>query len=137
LTSISNIWSVISAKIRAFNLSAIPLWTFHLPLDPTPEQIQDNNYSSDTVRIWRDEVSAIDMTAEIPNDVLSVLQSLFLGDLKQRSQSKYTQQKRNPPRLRLFHVDHARRRNVYKCAPTEAQLGYQAQTGFSDSVSAD
>jgi hypothetical protein len=134
MTSIHNIWSVILSKIKAFDLSAVPVWTFQLPLEPTTDQIEDNGYTSETVRIWRDAVGVIDMTSEIPKEMLSILHSLFLEDAKHRSASKYARIKNNRNTLRLFRVDDARQRQVYKCAPTKAQLGYQPHTGFQDSV---
>lgn len=134
MTSMRNIWSIICAKVRAFSLSAVPVWTFEVPLNPRIAQIKAKGYGSETLRIWRDEVNGIDITSEIPRPVLRNLQLLFLGDVKQRSPSKYARMKSVPPELRLFRVDTASQRHVYKCAPTETQLGYQANTGYQDSV---
>ena len=134
LTSIRNIWSIVLVKLKAFDFSATPKWTFQVPLNPSDEQIMDRRYSMEKVRIWRDEVGALDMTSEIPRRILGVLQSFFLEDVKRRSPSKYARMQDNPPALRLFRVDNTLQRGVYKCAPNEAQLGYQAHTGYQDSV---
>jgi hypothetical protein len=132
--SISNIGSILWAKIRALEFSAVPVWRFQIPLQPTEDQIEAKGYDSHSIRIWRDEVAGIDMTSEIPREVLLNLQAMFLDDIKHRSPSKYTRIKGSPPELKLFRVDSRNRRGVYKCAPTEGQLGYQANTGFQDSV---
>ena len=134
LTSIRNIWSVITAKVCAMDMSAVPRWTFQVPLNPSLEQIQERKYASENVRVWRDEVGALDMTSEIPHHILKVLDSLFLEDVKRRSAAKYARMKSSPPTLRLFRVDDSLQRGVYKCAPTRSQLGYQAHTGYQDSV---
>jgi len=133
-TSIGNIWSTILAKAKARNLTAVPRWTFRLPMDPSIEQINDRGYQHETVRVWRDEVAALDMTNEIPKNVLHILQSFLFEDARRRSPSSYARLRGTPPALRLFRVDNSFKRAVYKCAPTQAQLGYQAHTGYQDSV---
>jgi hypothetical protein len=134
LTSISNIWKVLGAKIKAMSLSAIPNWKFSVPLVPSAEQIKSNDYGQDIVRVWRDDVRGIDMTKEIPKDVLKNLRLFLLDDIRRQSPSKYSRIRESPPELRLFRIDPSTRRNVHKCAPTEPQLGYQAHTDFQDSV---
>jgi hypothetical protein len=126
--------AVIWAKLKALDISAVPVWSFQVPLIPTPTQVEARQYGSHKLRIWRDEVAGIDMTSEIPRHVLSNLQALFLDDMRHISPSKYARFSASTPKLKLFRVDTNSQRHVYKCAPTEAQLGYQANTGFQDSV---
>jgi hypothetical protein len=134
LSSLRSIWSVIYARLSTCSLSAKPVWRFQIPLDPTPEQIKARGYGTSTVRIWRDDPNGVNMTSDIPEHILAYLQMLLLGDIKRNSPHKFARM-RSPPELRLFRVDKSKDRHVYKCAPTEGQLGYQAAVGYQDSVS--
>ncbi|KAF2433514.1 hypothetical protein EJ08DRAFT_583775 [Tothia fuscella] len=115
--SLKNYWSNLAAKLRARDLSAEPMWTFFLPLNPSVAQIKEKGYGYEKVRIFRDEPSALDMTSEIPNEMLAML--------------KYCLNSTSD--LRLFRVDIRHDRPLYKCAPKIEQLGYQARVGYQDS----
>jgi hypothetical protein len=132
-TSIRNFAALIYAKVAALDFFASPIWTFQVPINPTPEQVEVNGYGTDTVRIWRDEPAGINMTSVIPKDTLRNLQMLLLEDIKKNSPHKFARLKA-PPELRLYRVDKSRDRNLYKCAPTKELLGYQAVVGYQDSV---
>lgn len=132
-SSLRNIWSLIYAKLSTLNPSTKPIWRFQIPLNPTAEQIKATGYGVDTVRIWRDEPNGVDMSSEIPRHILTHLQMLFLEDIKRNSPHKYARMKCFP-QLRLYRVDKSKHRLLYKCAPTEEQLGYQANVGYQDSV---
>jgi hypothetical protein len=71
--SLQNCWSNIAAKLKARSSSAEPMWTFYVPLNPTAAQIKEKGYGYEKVRIWRDEPAALDMTSEIPGDMLAML----------------------------------------------------------------
>ena len=132
--TLANLWTIISAKLKGCRWSAQPVWRFQIPLNPTAEQIKEKGYGTERVAIWRDQPNAVDMTSEIPKHVLQQLQNLFREDAQRISPNKFNRQAA-PPELRLFRVDTTKDRNVYKNAPTEEQLGYQAMVGFQDSVS--
>ncbi len=101
--------------VRGFR--ATPLKEFVLPVEfPSHKEIQQRGYSFDEVTVWKEQVTALNMEAELPREI-----RLYLG-------VKST-------RLGIFRIDPARLRNVYRCAPTEFEAGYQPAIGFQDAVS--
>jgi len=82
---------------------------------PSPEEVQQCGYSYEELRVWRDTPTALNMEAELPREL-----RLYLGVSN---------------RLGIFRIDPARLRNVYRCAPTEVDAGYQPVIGFQDAVS--
>ncbi|KAI0132541.1 MOSC domain-containing protein [Xylariales sp. AK1849] len=84
-----------------------------LPVEfPTKAEIEERGYEYEDVTIWKDTVSALNMSKEIPKEL-----RLYLGVSN---------------KLALFRVDPAQLREVYKCAPRQETIGYQPVTGFSD-----
>ncbi|KAK4237298.1 hypothetical protein C8A03DRAFT_44832 [Achaetomium macrosporum] len=101
-----------AAKI-ARGWSARPEKEFLLPVAfPSQEDIAALGYAYEEVTIWRDTVTALNMEAELPREL-----SLYLGVSN---------------RLGIFRIDPDRLRNVYRCAPTKDEAGYQPVTGFQD-----
>jgi hypothetical protein len=72
--SIKNWWRNVAARLKARRWDAEPTWSFAVPFNPTAVQIKENSYSYEKVRIWRDEPAALDMTSEIPENMLKMLQ---------------------------------------------------------------
>lgn len=132
-TSVGNIIGLIAAKIKARSSSAIPVWTFQIPLKPTAEQIETNGYDTEKVALWADEPNGINMTSEIPTHILNQLKALLNEDTKTLSPTRFARLKKQPE-LRLYRIDRAKDRDIFKCAPTKDQLGYQSTVAFQDSV---
>ncbi|KAK4039044.1 hypothetical protein C8A01DRAFT_16931 [Parachaetomium inaequale] len=92
---------------------ARPEKDFVLPVAfPPEEEIAARGYAREGVTIWRDTVAALNMESELPREL-----ALYLGVSN---------------RLGLFRVDPARLRHVYRCAPPQAEAGYQPVAGFQD-----
>ncbi|KAK3688579.1 hypothetical protein B0T22DRAFT_379514 [Podospora appendiculata] len=92
---------------------ALPEKEIVLPVAfPTVAEIAENGYKYEQVRIWKDTVTALNMEAELPRELAQ-----YLGVSN---------------KLGIFRVDPAQLRQVYRCAPTEAEAGYQPVTGFQD-----
>jgi hypothetical protein len=72
--SIKNCWANLAACLKARRWDAEPVWSFRVPYNPTAAQIKENGYRYEKVRIWRDEPAALDMTSEIPEHMLKMLQ---------------------------------------------------------------
>ncbi|KAK3307048.1 uncharacterized protein B0T15DRAFT_553400 [Chaetomium strumarium] len=101
-----------AAKI-ARGWSARPEKEFLLPVAfPSREDIAALGYAYEDVTIWRDTVTALNLEAELPREL-----GLYLGVSN---------------RLGIFRIDPDRLRNVYRCAPTKDEAGYQPVTGFQD-----
>ena len=107
--------SWVAAKLRG-GLRAVPEKQFVLPVAfPSRSEIEKRGYEFEEVTVWRDTVMALNMEKELPWELKQ-----YLGVSN---------------RLGIFHIDPARLRNVYRCAPTKQEAGYQPITGFQDAVS--
>ncbi|KAI1165093.1 MOSC domain-containing protein [Nemania serpens] len=106
------ILSVIGAKLSR-GAAAEPEKEILLPVDfPSAAEIKDKGYTFDDVKIWKDVVTALNMSTELPRELM-----LYLGVSN---------------KLGLFRVDPAQLREVYRCAPRKEDAGYQPVTGFQD-----
>jgi hypothetical protein len=95
---------------------AQPEKEFVLPVAfPSEEEIAARGYVREEVTVWKDTVPALNMRVEVPPEL-----ALYLGVSNS---------------LGLFRVDPGRLREVYRCAPSRAEAGYQPVTGFQDAVS--
>jgi hypothetical protein len=81
---------------------------------PRPDEIEARGYAYEQVTIWRESVTALNMEADLPQEL-----RLYLGVSN---------------RLGIFRIDPDRLRPVYRCAPTVDEAGYQPVTGFQDAV---
>ncbi|KAI9663037.1 MAG: hypothetical protein M1821_008085 [Bathelium mastoideum] len=99
--------------------------TFQIPFNPCEARIKRMNYSEETVQIWVDFPKALNVTSEIPADVLAKLKE-FLS----------SQRLRKLKNLALFRIDSNREkkqlREVYRGAPKKEEIGYQPVVGFAD-----
>ncbi len=107
--------STIAAKLGG-GAAAQPEKEILLPVDfPSAAEIKDNGYTFEDVKIWKEIVTALNMTTELPKELM-----LYLGVSN---------------KLGLFRVNPATLREVYRCAPLKDDAGYQPVTGFQDAVS--
>jgi hypothetical protein len=87
-----------------------------LPVEfPSERETEDRGYTREYVTVWRDSLLALNMGVEVPEEL-----QLYLGVSN---------------KLGLFRVDPGVLREIYRCAPTEDQAGYQPVVGFQDAVS--
>lgn len=105
-------WKGIVSSWTAARRGTVPRKSFRVPLDPTPQQIERNGYTKENMTIWKDAPPAINMEVHVPLEL-----SYVLGVSN---------------RLSLFRVHHGHEREVFRCAPTKEQLGFQPITGFAD-----
>ncbi|KAI1379277.1 hypothetical protein F4677DRAFT_326587 [Hypoxylon crocopeplum] len=106
------IFSVITAKLGR-GRSAEPEVEILLPVDfPSDLEIKEKGYTFEDVKIWRETVNALNIEKELPDELRR-----YLGVSN---------------RLGLFRVDPGQLREVYRCAPTKEEAGYQPVTGFQD-----
>jgi hypothetical protein len=108
-------WRGTVAKWGAAVKGTVPEKHFRVPFDPSPVQIEKAGYSVENMTIWKDEVSALNLEIEIPEEL-----RYYLGISN---------------KLGLFRVDNSKLREVHRNAPTKEELGYQPVTGFQDAVS--
>ncbi|KAH8173027.1 MOSC domain-containing protein [Sarocladium implicatum] len=94
--------------------SAVPKKEFILPLEfPSSEEQKQQGYEFGEVKVWKETVSALNMSKEIPPEL-----SQYLGA---------------KGKLGLFRMDpEVRQREVFRCAMTKDALGYQPIVDFQD-----
>ncbi|KAI1824196.1 MOSC domain-containing protein [Xylaria intraflava] len=104
--------SVIMAKLgRGF--AAVPEKEILLPVDfPSETEIKEKGYTFEDVKIWNEVVTALNMSTELPRELM-----FYLGASN---------------KLGLFRVNPSNLREVYRCAPRKDDAGYQPVTGFQD-----
>ncbi|KAK4231401.1 molybdenum cofactor sulfurase [Podospora fimiseda] len=104
--------SWVAAKI-ARGRNAVPEKEVILPVTfPSQGEIDARGYTREQVTIWRDTVTALNMEADLPREL-----RLYLGVSN---------------RLGIFRINPDRLRQVFRCAPTQEEAGYQPVTGFQD-----
>ena len=81
---------------------------------PSQRDIDERGYTYEEVTIWKDTVTALNLEADLPPEL-----QLYLGVSN---------------RLGLFRLPPDKLREVYRCAPSKQQAGYQPVTGFQDAV---
>ncbi|KAF2763021.1 hypothetical protein EJ05DRAFT_471970 [Pseudovirgaria hyperparasitica] len=113
---LKNLASILSAKLLAFDLKAEPESSFTLPYDPTPDRIQEKNYTAEKMQIWKEYHSFLNVGPEIPETSLAQLK-YFLGV-------------RNP--FTLFRIDTRNYREVFRNAPVKADVDHQPIVAMQD-----
>lgn len=81
---------------------------------PSASEIKQRGYEFEKVKIWKEVVEALNMKAELPEELAQ-----YLGVSNQ---------------LGLFRIDPQGLRDVFRCAPTKENAGYQPIVGFQDAV---
>ncbi|KAI1505299.1 MOSC domain-containing protein [Biscogniauxia marginata] len=105
--------SVLAARISRRSLAAEPEKEIFLPVDfPSDAEIAERGYTYEDVTIWKDTVRALNMEKDLPEEL-----GRYLGVSN---------------KLALFRIDPAQPREVYRCAPSKEDAGYQPVTGFQD-----
>ncbi|KAI2624259.1 hypothetical protein GGR54DRAFT_568287 [Hypoxylon sp. NC1633] len=106
------LFSVISAKL-ARGRSAEPEMEILLPVDfPSEVDIKEKGYTFEDVKIWKETINALNMERDLPEELRR-----YLGVSN---------------KLALFRIDPDQLREVYRCAPSAEDAGYQPVTGFQD-----
>lgn len=90
-------------------------YSFTVPLSPPPDRMA--LYPSIPVKIWKDCPVAYDYGQHIPKSLRA-----YLGSGSDDSNT----------RLSLFRVNPSHHREIFRCAPSKDELGYQTTTGFAD-----
>ncbi|TRX98855.1 hypothetical protein FHL15_000197 [Xylaria flabelliformis] len=104
--------SVVLAKLGG-GAAAEPEMEILLPIDfPSAAEIKEKGYTFEDVKIWNEVVTALNMSPELPRELM-----LYLGVSN---------------KLGLFRIDPNRLREVFRCAPVKEDAGYQPVTGFQD-----
>lgn len=81
---------------------------------PSEGDIRAKGYRYEDVRVWRDTTTALNMGAELPEEL-----AMYLGVSN---------------KLGLFRSNPEKLREVFKCAPGKNEVGYQPVVSFQDSV---
>ncbi|KAI9798793.1 MAG: hypothetical protein M1833_004624 [Piccolia ochrophora] len=89
--------------------------SFRLPLEPTQELANEHGFYQEKMTIWKDSPQALNMGSLVPEELGNVL-----GLTKP---------------MTLFRVEQGLERKVFRCAPREADLGWQPAVGFADAAS--
>lgn len=118
----AGIWAIAAAAWETFAAKCTRGWRARpeielvLPMTfPSADEIARKGYARETVRVWGDEVHALNMGCELPEEL-----RLYLGVSN---------------KLSLFRIDPDRQREVHGCAPSREEAGYQPVVAFQDSVS--
>lgn len=107
------LFSWIGAKVGK-GWGARPEKEIMLPVEvPSKKETQDKGYEYESVKIWKDTITALNMGSEVPEELAH-----YLGVSN---------------KLTIFRIDHLR--EVFRSAPTKDEAGYQPVTGFADAVS--
>lgn len=88
--------------------------SFRVPLRPPSDQ---DRYPSVPVKLWKDFPLAFDYGKHLPDG----LKAFLAGDAE-TDHRPFT----------LFRTNPAHSRKIYRCAPRETELGFQAHTAFAD-----
>ncbi|KAL2040495.1 hypothetical protein N7G274_006938 [Stereocaulon virgatum] len=88
-----------------------------IPFDPTPEQITNSGYTTDSMEIWKDSPKSLTMASTENGDEWIQELRFYLGITNH---------------LALVRVSKDDLREVYRCAPRKEELGYQSKVGFQD-----
>lgn len=108
--TLSRLWVALGARLEK---------VVHIPLNPTAQQIKDNGYVLEEMKIWKDTPTCLNMGTSIAPDA-----KLYLEELQELIGCT------NP--LALFRISPEHLREVYRCAPRKEVLGWQPQVAFGD-----
>jgi hypothetical protein len=95
-----------------------PMIEFRVPFNPTRDRMKKMGYTSQKLTIFGDAPEALNLSTEIPEDVLDKL--------------RYALGMTNP--LSLFRIDTEKYREVHSNAPKKEDVGFQTIVGMPDSV---
>lgn len=109
---------------------------FAIPLAfPTPQTIAARGYAFDRVKVWKDLALALDMSSELPPELHAYLAlgprtrlALFRADTRQPSTTTATA----TATAMATASGVVGRRQVFRCAPRSADVGFQPVVDFQD-----
>ena len=113
-------WDVVLRALALFGLKRLRSGIVHLPCDPTPEQIEQNDYTLETLTIWKSHPTALLIAS-----TKSPRPQQWVSDLQKAL-------KTSKP-LAFFRVAHGHERSPKGCTPSHEDLGYTSVIGFADS----
>ncbi|PYH96576.1 hypothetical protein BO71DRAFT_439518 [Aspergillus ellipticus CBS 707.79] len=99
-----------------------------LPLTPPPTKVSD--FPLTPIKIWKDSPLAYDYGHLIPASLWTFLASGPESSPAPTSKSKSTPQ--NKRKLTLFRSHPHHPREIFRCAPSKDDIGFQPSTGFAD-----
>lgn len=111
------VWGFVQtvATKLSYGLSAVPRKEFWLPLEfPDAEEVKLRGYHYCDVKLFRKSIRALNMSSEVPAEL-----GRYLGAQNQ---------------VGLFRMDPTLQREVFDCAPTKEDIGYQPVVDFQDQV---
>ena len=111
---LKNYGKILAAKLAG---RSEPTLEFMIPFNPPKERIKSKGYTHQTLKIWDDTPSALDVSPELDPEILAKL--------------KYTLGTSNP--VALFRIDATALRIVHKNAPKKEDVGFQTIIGMPDS----
>ncbi|OJJ42710.1 hypothetical protein ASPZODRAFT_155173 [Penicilliopsis zonata CBS 506.65] len=93
--------------------------SFRVPLFPLAEDIDRGLYPSLPVRIWKDFPKSFNYIHHIPQSLRDFLAPEASSTAERRT-------------LALFRVNPQHHREIFRCAPSTEEVGFQTVTGFAD-----
>ena len=114
------IWDVVLRALAPFGLKRLRSGIVQLPYDPTPEQIEENGYTLETLTIWKSHPTALLIAS-----TKSQRPQHWIRDLQKALQTTKP--------LAFFRVAHGNERSPKGCVPSHEDLGYTSVIGFADS----
>lgn len=116
IAGMRNYAQILAAKLGG---DSEPMVEFRIPFKAPNERSRGKGYRKEKLKIWNDEIAALNVGCEVPDEVMAKL--------------KYTLGVTNP--LTLFRVDGEKFREVHGNTPTKEDVGFQTVIGMQDSVS--
>lgn len=112
-------WGWITDKLFQLGIRGFER-SFQVPFNPTNEQIDENHYATESMKIWKDSPESLRIMSTAPSENNEILKEL----------SRFLEISNT---LALFRAAKKPNREVFRCAPRKEQLGYQSIVGFQDS----
>lgn len=112
-------WGWITDKLFQLGIRGFER-SFQVPFYPTNEQIDENHYATEPMKIWKDTPESLRIMSTYPSENNEILKEL----------SRFLEISNT---LALFRAARKPNREVFRCAPRKEQLGYQSIIGFQDS----
>ncbi|KAF2113354.1 MOSC domain-containing protein [Lophiotrema nucula] len=105
---------ILAAKLQG---KSEPMVEFRVPFNSPKDRIRKMKYKSEKVKIWKDAPEALNISPEVPSEIMAKL-AYTLGVSNQ---------------LSLFRIDTEKYREVFMCAPKKQDVGFQPIIGMADS----
>lgn len=109
--AMARLWAALSGRLAYKKVQ--------FPLNPTPKQIAHSDYTTEEMEIWKESPMSLNVA-----NTIGPKSKLFMEELQAHLGCS------NP--LALFRVSPEHPRKVYRCAPSQEQIGWQPSVGFGD-----